>query len=136
MKHYILDKDGETLIEAGPLRYVDFMASKDRFTKTTLLGGDGNNPHVKVSTVFLGLDHNWIASSYPIVWETMIFGGPESIDERQWRYTSKAEALEGHEFAIQLVLKEFKKQDRKKKAIQKQEEILFDEKPFVRSIKL
>ena len=30
----------------------------------------------RVSTVFLGLDHNFAQKGPPILWETMVFGGP------------------------------------------------------------
>jgi hypothetical protein len=48
---------------------------------------------VEVSTVFLTIDHNW-AGGPPILFETMIFGGPH--DESQWRYHTRAEAEAGH----------------------------------------
>ena len=54
---------------------------------------------VEVSTVFLGINHNW-GEGVPILWETMIFGGAE--DQSQWRYTSHAEALAGHAAAVAL----------------------------------
>lgn len=53
---------------------------------------------VKVSTVFLGLDHNFDLEGPPEVFETMIFGGPK--DQHCWRYSTKADALLGHENAI------------------------------------
>lgn len=49
---------------------------------------------VSISTVFLGMDHNWGFSNVPILWETMVFGGV--LDESQERYSSRREALEGH----------------------------------------
>lgn len=53
-----------------------------------------------VSTVFLGIDHNFF-SSPPILWETMIFDdkGEQCF---QVRYYTKEEALEGHEKAIEM----------------------------------
>jgi hypothetical protein len=47
-----------------------------------------------VSTVFLGLDHNW-GRGEPLLFETMIFGGP--LDQDQWRYSTWDEAERGHE---------------------------------------
>ena len=49
---------------------------------------------VKVSTVFLGIDHNFSRNGDPVLWETMIFGG--RYDESQGRYSSHADALKGH----------------------------------------
>jgi hypothetical protein len=57
-------------------------------------------PDCRVSTVFLGLDHNF-NDGPPLLWETMIFGGEH--DQHQERYTSRAGALEGHEKACALV---------------------------------
>ena len=49
---------------------------------------------VRVSTVFLGLDHSLTLDGPPVLWETMVFGGDN--DQYQQRYTSRAEAIEGH----------------------------------------
>ena len=46
-----------------------------------------------VSTVFLGLNHRW-DDGPPLIFETMIFGGPH--DESQWRYSTEAMAQAGH----------------------------------------
>ncbi len=46
-----------------------------------------------VSTVWLGLDHNW-GEGRPLIFETMVFGGPN--DQDQYRYSTEAEALAGH----------------------------------------
>jgi hypothetical protein len=51
--------------------------------------------------VFLGTDHN--LGDYgdaPILYETMIFGGP--LDQEQWRYASREEAVAGHATAVEL----------------------------------
>lgn len=47
-----------------------------------------------LSTVFLGLDHNYRCGT-PILFESLWFGGPMDGDMR--RYHTKQEALEGHE---------------------------------------
>lgn len=54
---------------------------------------------IKVSTVFLGLDHNY-EDGPPILFETMIFGGKH--DEYQERYSTWDEAVEGHARAVKL----------------------------------
>jgi hypothetical protein len=47
---------------------------------------------VSVSTVFLGIDHGFRCDrGLPVLWETMIFGGPH--DGYQNRYTSRTDAL-------------------------------------------
>lgn len=49
---------------------------------------------IKVSTIFLGSDHNYSGDGPPLVWETMIFGGERDEDMR--RYATVEEAVEGH----------------------------------------
>lgn len=49
----------------------------------------------QVSTVWLGIDHNFSTDGPPLIFETMIFGG--DYDEYQWRYATEQEAREGHE---------------------------------------
>lgn len=57
---------------------------------------------VEVSTIFLTMDHAYSSGGPPILFETMIFGGP--LDEEQWRYCTWAEAELGHADAIKKVL--------------------------------
>lgn len=48
---------------------------------------------VNVSTVFLGLNHNY-GDGEPVLFETMVFGG--ELDEEMERYSTWEEAKEGH----------------------------------------
>jgi hypothetical protein len=57
---------------------------------------------VHVSTVFLGIDHRFIGNGPPLLFETMIFGGPEEIDQAQWRYSSWDDAETGHAAAVRI----------------------------------
>ena len=50
-----------------------------------------------VSTVFLGLDHSF-GEGPPLLFETLISGGP--CDQEMWRYSTWAEAVEGHKSAV------------------------------------
>ncbi len=56
--------------------------------------------NILVSTVFLGIDHNWNEGP-PILFETMIFGGEH--DQYQERCATYEEALEMHKVACELV---------------------------------
>ena len=58
---------------------------------------------VQVSTVFLGIDHNWTGQGRPILFETMVFGGGEVWEDVQQRYRTWQEAQEGHAIICQLV---------------------------------
>lgn len=48
-----------------------------------------------VSTVFLGIDHNFSKEGPPVLWETMIFGGPRNGECH--RYASQASAQMNHD---------------------------------------
>jgi hypothetical protein len=73
---------------------------------------DINGDDVRVSTVFLGLDHAmpWEKDKTPVLWETMIFGGPND-QEYQERYTSYEDAVEGHKVAVQIAINSLKTED-------------------------
>lgn len=55
---------------------------------------------VRVSTVFLPIDHGY-GDGPPVIYETMIFGG--DLDGDQWRYVTEADAIAGHQSAVDLV---------------------------------
>lgn len=58
--------------------------------------------HERVSTVFLGIDYNFMPDGPPILWETMIFGGLR--DGEMWRYSDREEArLHHHEVVSSLL---------------------------------
>ena len=67
------------------------MSHHKRIVKQTEVGDVG------VSTVFLGVDHNWSDKGDPVLFETMVFGVE---DEMQHRYTSWADALLGHDIIV------------------------------------
>lgn len=52
-----------------------------------------------VSTVFLGIDHGYGQNHTPVLFETMVFGGPN--DGELWRYETKQAALDGHRRAVE-----------------------------------
>ncbi len=70
------------------------MEGKDRIVKQEDISD------VHISTVFLGIDHNFFGGP-PVLFETMIFGGPH--DEYQERYCTWEEAEAGHARAVELV---------------------------------
>ena len=53
-----------------------------------------------VSTVFLGIDHNF-GEGKPLLFETMVFGG--KLDEETERYSTWEEAVEGHNHMVEKV---------------------------------
>lgn len=60
--------------------------------------GDTQVDDIRISTVFLGLDHSFVDNAVPILFETMLFGGP--IDQDCNRYEDIESAESGHETAI------------------------------------
>jgi hypothetical protein len=91
---YILDADGIPQPCADVLTWGDWMETHHpvHVVDDTGTGADGRL--ARVSTVFLGLDHNHADSGPPVLWETMVFGG--ALDGAQVRYTSHDEARDGH----------------------------------------
>ncbi len=88
---YILEGKRPKLVE-DVLEWATWFETADRHVAKVVLP---NN--VKVSTVFLGIDHSF-SSGKPILFETMIFGG--EYDRYQERYSTWAEAEAGHKQAL------------------------------------
>jgi hypothetical protein len=53
-----------------------------------------------ISTVFLGIDHQFLSDGPPILFETMIFGGKFDSGEYQTRCSTWAEAEIMHQKAV------------------------------------
>lgn len=86
MKNYIL-KDGNHE-PAELLEWAQWFETADRKVDLT------DTPHGRVSTVFLGIDHRLGGNGPPVLYETMVFGGPYDADGE--RYTTVENAREGH----------------------------------------
>jgi len=86
---YILE--GEKLIAVDAPRWVAWTESHgwDRIVARTSV-----SPTVEVSTVFLGVNHNFSGTGPQILFETMVFGG--LLDLEMDRYATLAEARAGH----------------------------------------
>ncbi len=56
---------------------------------------------VLVSTVFLGIDHNFLGRGKPILFETLVFGGP--LNDEMDRYRTWKEAELGHKEMVERV---------------------------------
>lgn len=72
---YILDKQGNAHPEYDFLTWAKWMEDPARQLACTQFAWG------RVSTIFLGLDHNFLPMENPlnykpILWETMVFGGP------------------------------------------------------------
>ena len=89
---YTLDSTGTPVPSEDAREWGRWMEGGNRIIQRTELESG-----VRVSTVFLGIDHNFFGGE-PLLFETMIFGGP--LDEYQWRYSTRQEALKGHDEAV------------------------------------
>lgn len=86
MSQSYYSRKGEPITSAEWMK--EWEGDGKRVAKTTV--GD-----YVVSTVYLGLDHNW-GIGPPLIFETMIFGaGPH--DQEQWRYSTVEDAIAGHQ---------------------------------------
>lgn len=91
--HYILDAAGEPVPEPDVLTWAKWF---EEHTKERIVGYTKISDEVSVSTVFLALDHGY--SGEPILYETMVFGGP--LDETQDRYATRRAAEKGHQYYV------------------------------------
>lgn len=93
--YYILDEKKVVPVN-NVLEWAKFFETADRVVNRTKLG------EVTISTVFLGIDHNFFEKDKPLLFETMIFG--DELNEETWRYSTWEEAEEGHHNAVKYYL--------------------------------
>src|SRR5579872_1108631 len=84
---YILD--GREVKSVDLMTWARGSENHDRRIDFTNLG------KVRVSTVFLGLDHNFLGKR-PHIFETMVFGRFDTLDLYCKRYSTYDEAEDGH----------------------------------------
>lgn len=95
MDQYILDGKTPRLVS-----WTDYLAyAKEKGDSTWRQVAKDSKDGVMVSTVFLTIDHAW-GGGAPVLFETMIFGGPH--DEWQDRYHTWDEAEAGHATACEM----------------------------------
>ena len=92
------DLRGKTPVLLSFEQHIEYLkAGKGCFWKKV---ADSYIHDIHISTVYLGLNHRYDAGP-PLLYETMIFGGP--LDQEQFRYTSWQEAEQGHQEAVDRV---------------------------------
>lgn len=89
--------DGHTPVPCEPSALSKAYSKENRIVAQTNI-----DKETMISTVFLMFDHNWRDDGPPILFETMIFGGP--LDQSQWRYCTWDEAEDGHLLAVAAAL--------------------------------
>src|ERR1700761_3372970 len=95
-KTYILEGH-EAVLEPDMMKWSLAFSTRNRVVKKE----DGDA--VQVSTVFIGLDHQFDEDGPPLIFETMVFGGP--LNESQRRYSTWEEAEAGHREMVEEVRK-------------------------------
>ena len=109
---YFLPMRGDKVRACSLAEFAWFWERRERFLANDQVGS------FRVSTVFLGLDHNF-GGGVPHLWETMIFVGrrraePRDFRERgisldesavsiTWRYSRKSEALRNHGAVVDMI---------------------------------
>lgn len=86
--HYVLDDAGRAVPVDDAMTWARWFERADRKLADTKVG------RASVSTIFLGIDHSF-GEGPPVLWETMVFGGP--ADTMTVRYHSAEEARAGHD---------------------------------------
>lgn len=114
-RNYILD-DENHLVRVGLMRWAQWFADRDREggVDPRRVAETFTELH-RVSTVFLGLDHQF-GKGPPLVFETMVFqrGGYPSralhgmivhddLDDECWRYATWDDAVAGHAATVRRV---------------------------------
>lgn len=87
---------GKQAVRTSVEEWAVLFESTDRVVKQDVIKG------VRVSTIFLGLDHSFSPAGPLHIFETMVFGG--EFDRECWRYSTWEEAETGHEEVRRLVL--------------------------------
>jgi len=80
--------------QGNPMELMDWaqaFETDDRVVASDYVGD------VHVSTVWLGLDHQY-GDGPPLIFETMIFGG--ELDGEQWRDSTEEQAKDSHAHAV------------------------------------
>jgi hypothetical protein len=95
LKHYILDAD-DNVVEVDLFTWAEWL----EHPSNRIVGFTQITSQVYVSTVFIGLDHRFpgYPPGPPILYETLIFGGP--LNHEGDRYCSHDDALTGHKMCV------------------------------------
>ena len=105
MHSHWYDRDGEPI---PMMVWSDLKEDTEYSVIAKTYYSDGPDKLIEVSTVWLGLDHNWWPEPHvPIIYETMVFGNEGMLGDYQERYATAEAALEGHQTACAWVLETY-----------------------------
>lgn len=96
-EYYILDEN-KNIVEVDLFKWAEWFSKADRHVGLTDIAG------LKVSTVFLGIDHNF-GDGPPLLFETMVFGAPQDSYwyDFQMRWATYEQASKGHQNTVQII---------------------------------
>lgn len=94
MSDKYIEKEGKPVLEPDLMTWARNFERADRHVAQDKIGD------VRISTVFLGIDHSF-GHGHPLLYETMVFGGP--LDQEQERYSTREDALAGHAATVERV---------------------------------
>lgn len=92
---YILDESGQPVPCPDLIKWADwFEVLHHRIVRSTVLKVEtlGN---IRVSTIFLGLDHNFMGEGRPLLWETTVLCPPDGSDRTE-RFDDREKAIAYH----------------------------------------
>lgn len=90
---YILDENGEPQRCNDLIEWAEWYEA--HFLDPALIVGQTEIRDSTISTVFTCLDYQLVRGAPPLIWETLIVGGP--YDRYSNRYSTRAEAERGHQ---------------------------------------
>lgn len=102
---YRLDRTLQPVpVYVDDLKYLDL--SREAWPHLTDVVTYGRKKYY-ISTVWLGIDHNFSDGGPPLLWETMVFEqkkGKSGIELYSKRYSSSNDAIHGHQMAVGWVM--------------------------------
>jgi len=101
--YYILDEFGNPVEESDIIKWGEWFSKNNhrRTIRKTRIGDDA----ILVSTVFLGINHNFIMEGEPLIFETMVFCKNElnPMHNYQLRYSNSVSAVSGHKKIVDTI---------------------------------
>ena len=95
-RHYILQ--GRDVVPCNHPTWAEWFEHADRRVAWTEVASG-----VEISTVFLGLDHNFCGNGPPLIFETMVFWAEGPLDGHTERWSTYQEAVAGHAMIVAMV---------------------------------
>lgn len=93
--HWILDDKGRP-VKADLMTWAKWFGTADRIVCQETIAQN------RISTIFLGIDHNWWDDGPPILWESMTFGA--KLNQEMFRCAGSKEQAEAmHEEMVKAV---------------------------------